>query len=419
MTDAALIEFLPDPVLLILSGHTGHANEAARELAARHRLTLELSALFGKDAAPLLARARREGHAQSFLPLRTGAERPPVYRVAVRRMGASERFLAVLTDMNREFAGREQLASRNRELSVLNDIGAALSSTLDLDALAERIYQQAGRIMNTVNFYLALHDEESGTLSFPIRVEDHQRLPDMPPRPFANGLTEHVLRTRQPQLLNGDVLAQAHALGLAPIGRSSTSWLGAPLLAEGKAIGAIVIQDHEGTGSYDEHDLEVLTLIAGQAAAAVCNARLLAQARDAYRELSETQASLLEAERLRGVTETVGALNHEVNNPLAAIAGNAQLLLRQAAALPGGAEDKVKRVLEAARRIQNVTSRMANLIQATSMPYPGNEAILDVSRSLAREGHDSAPIAGEEPGLGASAGTTDPAAGGTGATGRR
>jgi GAF domain-containing protein len=396
MTDAALLEYLPDPVLLLLGGwQTERANKAARDLAAREGLEPDLASFFGTDAGPLLARARREGMAQGFLPLRTGAAPLPVYRVAVSRVGATERFTAVLTDMSREFARREQFGARNRELAVLNDIGAALSSTLDLDSLAVRLYEQASRIMNTVNFFVALHDPESGTIAFPLRVENRQRLPEIAPRPFLNGLTEHVLHTQQPQLLNGDVLAQAQALGLAPIGRAARSWLGVPLLAEGRAIGVIGLQDHEGICSYNEHDLEVLTLIAGQAAAAVRNARLLAQARDAYRELSETQASRLETERLRGATETVGALNHEVNNPLAAIVGNAQLLLRQAGTLPGGAEDKVQRILEAARRIQAVTSKMANLIHATSMPYPGDESILDVSRSLAREEPEDAPS--EEP----------------------
>jgi GAF domain-containing protein len=385
MTDAQLIDFLADPLLLLSSdGRTERANLAARELAAEHGLEPQLASLFGRDAPTLLARALRERAAQGFLALQTSGEPQPVFRVALRRVGDTERFTAVLTDMSEEFAWQEKLGARNRELAVLNDIGAALSSTLELDTLAVRIYEQAGRIMNTTNFYVALHDGENGTLSFPLRVENRKRLPGIPPRPMMNGLTEYVLRTQQPQLLNGDVLAEAASLGLAPLGRAARSWLGVPMLAEGRAIGVIVLQDHEGTGSYDEHDLEVLTLIAGQAAAAVRNARLLAQARSAYRELSDTQGSLLEAERLRGVTETVGALNHEVNNPLTAIVGNAQLLLRRAGTLPAGAEDKVKRILEAARRIQNVTSKMANLIHATSMPYPGDGSILDVSRSLAR-----------------------------------
>ncbi len=398
MTNASLIEFLPDPTLLLFGGQTERANQAARDLFARYGLAPELSVLFGRDAAPLIARARREGNAEHLLPLQTGKAEPPVYRVAIRRMGSSERCTVVLTDMSHEFAWREQLASRNRELGVLNEIGAALSASLDLDSLARRIYEQAGRMLDTTNCCVALHDETSGMLSFPLRIEERRPLPDLLPRSLGNGLIEHVLRTRMPKLLNGDVLAEAQALGLEVIGRPSTSWLGVPLLAEDRAIGVIAVQHLAGAASYDEHDLEVLTLIAGQAAAAIRNARLLAQARDAYRVLSETQASLLEAERLRSITETVGSLNHEVNNPLAAIAGNAQLLLRDAGALPAGVEDKVNRILEGARRIQNVTSKMANLIHATSTSYPGNEKILDVSRSLAREGYDAPETTVPEPG---------------------
>jgi K+-sensing histidine kinase KdpD len=391
MTNAALIEYLPDPTLLLFGAQIERANQAARELVARHRLAPDLNTLFGRDLAPVLARARRDGSAESLLPLHTGRPDPPVYRVAIRRMATSERFTVVLTDMSHEFAWREQLASRNRELALLNDIGASLSASLDLDSLARRIYEQASRVLDTTCCCVALYDEGTGLLSFPLRIEDRRPMPELSPRPLGNGLLEHVLRTGQPRLLDGDVREAARALGLEVVGRPSTSWLGVPLLAEGRAIGVIALQHVGGPVRYDEHDLEVLTLIAGQAAAAIRNARLLTQAREAYRELSETQASLLEAERLRSITETVGSLNHEVNNPLAAIAGNAQLLLRDAGALPPGVGDKVSRILEAARRIQAVTAKMANLIHATSTAYPGDQQILDVSRSLAREGYDAPP----------------------------
>ena len=124
-------------------------------------------------------------------------------------------------------------------------------------------------------------------------------------------------------------------------------------------------------------------MIAGQAAAATRNARLFDETRAAYEELSRTQGRLLEVERVRSVTETVGALNHEVNNPLAAIAGNAQLLLRHPESLTEELREKIEIILAAARRIQRVTSKMASLIQATSMPYPGQSSILDVERSVA------------------------------------
>jgi signal transduction histidine kinase len=196
-------------------------------------------------------------------------------------------------------------------------------------------------------------------------------------------MTEYVIRTCKPLLLSRDVEASARALGIEPIGRDAGSWLGAPLVAHGEPIGVIALQDYERAQSYNEHDREVLAIIASQAAAAFHNARLFAAMRHAYRELSETQGRLLENERLRGVTETVGALNHEINNPLAAIAGNAQLLLRRPEGLDPETHAKIESILDAARRIQRVTGRMATLIQATSMPYPGQEAILDIHRSLA------------------------------------
>lgn len=100
----------------------------------------------------------------------------------------------------------------------------------------------------------------------------------------------------------------------------------------------------------------------------------------------------LRAERLRGVTETVGALNHEVNNPLATIVGTSQLLLRRDD-LEEATRPRVDRILEAAQRIQSVTSRMASIIQATSRPYPGQDTRLDVRGSLARlDAVSSAPV---------------------------
>ncbi len=376
---------LADPLLWAsASGETLDANPAFDALAASCATPAELPRLFGAAVFPLIAQARRDGQAQAFLPLVVGPEPHRTFRLSLDRSKSDGAFAVLLVNVSDEIAWRKQLAERNRELTVLNDIGAALSATLELDELAERIHQQTSRIMGASSFYIALHDPESHMLSFPIYVDDGAKR-EVGPRPFGSGMSEHLLRTAKPLLLSWDVVERARALGIEPVGRPCHSWLGVPILAEGAAIGVIALQDYDHAKAYDTHDLEVLTIIAGQAAAAIQNARLFAATRSAYRELSEAQARLLESERLRGITETVGALNHEVNNPLAAIAGNAQLLLRTEAALRPEARAKVEAVLQAARRIQHVTSRMTSLIQATSRPYPGDSAILDIRRSIARE----------------------------------
>ena len=237
--------------------------------------------------------------------------------------------------------------------------------------------------MDHANFFFALHDRKTDTIRFPICVSGGVVLDEQQAQPIRGGFTHHILATRQPLLLNGDVSAALIALGLEPEERAYQSFLGVPIVSDGEAIGVLALQDHETPGRYGKHEMGILNIVATQAGAAVRNARLFSATRRAYEELTATQAKLLESERLRGVTETVGALNHEVNNPLATIVGTAQLLLRRDD-LEDATRPRVDRILEAAKRIQSVTARMASIIQATSRPYPGETAILDVRGSLAR-----------------------------------
>ena len=58
------------------------------------------------------------------------------------------------------------------------------------------------------------------------------------------------------------------------------------------------------------------------------------------------------SERLRGVTETVGALNHEINNPLAAIAGQRAAPAARRPSSSRTRRRRSRRILEATRRIQ-------------------------------------------------------------------
>ena len=376
-----LLQTFLDPLALVSrSGETVEANSAFRDLAERCGSPAGLAALFGQEAVALLAEALEHGRARRTLPVVVGPEPRPWFRVALSRDTSGERLAALLVDASEEAALRRRQLERDREIAVLRDIGMSLSGTLDLDTLAERIYGETARITQTANFYVALHDHEGQIVTFPRYVEEGAWR-EMRSRPFGNGLTEYILRTGKPLLLNRDVLERARALGIEPIGRPCRAWLGVPMVADGEPLGVMAIQEYDRSDCYDEHDLEILSVIAGQAAATIKHTRLLAASRRAYQELSEAQARLLESERVRGVTETVGTMNHEINNPLAAIVGNGQLLLRLEDALTPEVRAKVESILAAARRIQQVTLKMSTLIQASSMPYPSGGTILDVRRS--------------------------------------
>ena len=380
-----LDQILDEPFVQVLpDGEPVRMNRAFQELARGHEVEPKLSALFGPAVLELLSEAQREGRANAYLLLQNAPPPGRTFRVLLKSGGPDRPISALLVDVSDEVAWRRKLFDRSQDFRVLVAIGTALSGTPEQDVLALRILEQTRRIMPTNNFLIALWDADADALSFPVYVSDGV-LKRQPPRMRANGIVEHVLSTRRPLLLAGDVPGRAKELGIEPIGPTPAAWLGAPMMAGEEAIGVIATLHFENPNAFDQHNLEVLTIIAGQAAAAIRTTRLIAEARAAYQELSQAQSKLMESERLRGVTETVGALNHEVNNPLAAIVGNAQLLLREDKELAPRLKQKIEIILESARRIQRVTGKMATLIQASSMPYPGREKIIDVVRSRSLE----------------------------------
>src|SRR6202163_1803870 len=95
----------------------------------------------------------------------------------------------------------QQTSRRSEELHVLNEIGRALSSTLDPDALFETILSEIKRLFDVNHFCVALHDTSTNEIKFEVEVSDGEVLPKSS-RPFGgNNVIEYLMRTRQPILI--------------------------------------------------------------------------------------------------------------------------------------------------------------------------------------------------------------------------
>ncbi len=201
---------------------------------------------------------------------------------------------AVVSGMlaDREKAIRAQRAADERlvaELTILNEIGRALASTVRQDDLLELIYQQVGRVMDTRNFSIALYDEAEDTIHFPLAIKAGQ------PQAWrswrgGSGPVEHVIRTRQPLLIARDVRERFQELGITFPGEVPCSWLGVPLQVGNQITGVIAVHSYEPARGYDEGHQRLLTTIAAQAAVALENTRLLQKSERRARELSTLYA---------------------------------------------------------------------------------------------------------------------------------
>jgi PAS domain S-box-containing protein len=164
-------------------------------------------------------------------------------------------------------------------------IADAANTAADLPMLLGRIHQIISELMPAKNFYIAVFDPETETLSFPYFVDEvdwHD-----PPRRLGKGLTEYVLRTGHALLATPAVYDSLVARGeVELVGAPSIDWLGVPLKVRDQTIGVIVIQSYTEGVRYGEPEREILEFVSTQVALAIERKRgdeALRRAEERYR----------------------------------------------------------------------------------------------------------------------------------------
>jgi PAS domain S-box-containing protein len=191
--------------------------------------------------------------------------------------------VAISLQNARLFAERER---RLHEVNVLNQLAQALAVPIVLDELAEVMYSQIQQALHTSTVFLAVYNRENDLIEFPLYVERGGRM-KLEPRRGENGITEYILRSKEPILLNDDIVSQLAGMGVNVIGDMSKSFAGTPLLVGGEAVGVLAVQDFERNYAFGHYELNLLQTIALQAASGVEKARLL---QERERQIAQMQA---------------------------------------------------------------------------------------------------------------------------------
>ncbi|MBI4887424.1 MAG: GAF domain-containing protein [Acidobacteria bacterium] len=158
-------------------------------------------------------------------------------------------------------------------LETLAEIGHEMSSILDLDVLLTRIASLTKRLIHYRTFGILLLDAaaENLDLKFAVRYGDETSAKRVK---LGQGLVGWAALHKQPVLVP-DVSKDARYINLVPDARSE---LVIPMLIKDRCIGVFDLESPELNAFTKEH-LELLTLLASQAAVAIENARLYEEVR--------------------------------------------------------------------------------------------------------------------------------------------
>jgi sigma-B regulation protein RsbU (phosphoserine phosphatase) len=190
-----------------------------------------------------------------------------------------DQFTAADMELLRQFAAHVAVSIVNARLfervrsdadafETLAEIGRDVVSTLDLDELFARLAQTMRRVIDYRTFGLWLVNEDRAELEIKIAVQYGEKV-EVPRIAVGEGLVGYAALHREPVLVP-DVSQDPRYINVVADVRSE---LAIPMLLKDRCIGVLDLESPE-LDAFTKRDVEILTLLASQAAVAIENARL-------------------------------------------------------------------------------------------------------------------------------------------------
>ena len=209
-----------------------------------------------------------------------------------RGMGLPPNALQTLQSLNErlETLSRETLMSNIelRHLRALADTTALINSSLDTGDVLNRVMDTLIHLTGAERGFIILRNPDGGDLEFVVtRGIDEDQIGQkkiMVSQTIANNVAE----TGQPELTSNASNDPRYQGNESIIGNALRSIIAVPLKTRGEVIGVVYCDNRFLAGVFNQHDLDLVTDFANQAAVAIENAQLFESARMRLAEVKET-----------------------------------------------------------------------------------------------------------------------------------
>jgi PAS domain S-box-containing protein len=200
---------------------------------------------------------------------------------------------------------------------ILYNISTAALKQFDIKDIYPTIVSELSKIWDTNNFYIAIYDKTTQTLSLPFFADEKDDFNEFEAK---GTITGWVIKNNKSVLLKEEDIRKMEDAGdVDLVGTPCKVWMGVPLRVESEIIGVMCLQDYNSEDKFSPEDLNVLDFIANQIATAI-------QRRTMLDNLIAARQKAEEAAQSKQLF--MSTMSHEIRTPLNEVIGIANLLMQ-------------------------------------------------------------------------------------------
>lgn len=259
-----------------------------------------------------------------------------------------------------------EMRSSIDELVAMQQLSNTISTALDKELILSMLIKLTREVIPVSDSNIFLLDRPAKRF-LPLSCTSSRRLEDEVDDHLEAGIMDWVLAEKKTV-----IIPDLKHLGENGAGKN---FVIVPLVIRNEAIGMYVIHTEKPQQDFSNQDIQLLTVLANQAAAGVENWRTFEELASVNEQLKASQAQMIQAAKLAAIGELSANIVHEIKNPVQVLMMGVEIM-QSGRSLPNWTELVTTQV----KRLSEIVRRLMNFSRATS-DEPALESV-DVNKAI-------------------------------------